>query len=200
MNALYNFEYSVLNFLQDIANPFFDAFFSTVTHFGDGGIFWIALAVILLCFKRTRKVGLTVGFALIFGLFVGNLTLKPLIGRIRPYANFTYIEYMRRTAETLLISPPSEFSFPSGHTLCSFESAVAIFLYNKKWGSAALVLATLVAVSRIYLYVHYLTDILAGAAIGTALAVAAYYLVKLIYKKLDRQKAKKANRDLRRKR
>ena len=191
MEAIYEFDYAILNFIQEnLATPFGDAFFSFITHLADAGWFWIATAVVLLCFKKTRKVGLCMGIALVGGLLIGNITLKPLIARIRPYDNLDYAPL--RTAAELLIEAPHDFSFPSGHTLASFEGAGAIFLCNKKWGVAALVLAALIALSRLYLYVHYPTDIIAGILIALGLAYGAYKLVGFIEKKIAEKNAEKA--------
>lgn len=178
MEAIYEFDYSVINFIyENLHSDFADGFFSLITHLGDAGLFWIALAAVLLVFKRTRRAGAAMGLALIFGVLVGNAFLKPLIARIRPYDNLAFDPLVKSAAD-LLIKAPSDFSFPSGHTLASFEGAGAIFCWNRKWGIPALILAALIAFSRLYLYVHYFTDVLAGMLLGLGFAVAAYYIVK----------------------
>jgi undecaprenyl-diphosphatase len=106
--------------------------------------------------------------------------LKPLVHRIRPY-NYEIWEPLRTAAE-LLIEAPTDFSFPSGHTLVSFEASVSIFAFNKKWGVPAIVLAFLIAFSRIYLYVHYVTDVLAGIVMGTAFAIVSYFVIDALGK------------------
>lgn len=165
------FELGILDFIREyIANPVLDAIMPIITKFGDGGIFWIALAVIFLIFKKTRKMGLCMGLALLMGFIVGNLVLKNVVARIRPYDLNPEIE--------ILVKHLSDFSFPSGHTLASFEAATAIFINNKKWGVPALVLAFLVAISRIYLYVHYPTDVLAGMLLGITFAVISCFIIK----------------------
>ena len=180
MEAILNFDFSVLDFLYNARTPFFNKFFELVTHLGDGGIFWIAIAVVLLFFKKTRKTGLIMGIALLFGLISCNLILKPGIARIRPYA---LMAEQGRTIDILLSKYPGDHSFPSGHTVGSFEGAVAIFTQNKKWGAAALVTDVLVAFSRLYLYVHYPTDVIAGIILGTLNAVLALLIVNAIWKK-----------------
>lgn len=168
MNA---FELNILNFIREnIANPFLDTIMPIITKFGDGGIFWIALAVVFLIFKKTRKMGLCMGLALLMGFITGNLLLKNIVARIRPYDLNPEVE--------LLVKHLSDFSFPSGHTLASFEAATAIFINNKKWGIPALVLAFLIALSRIYLYVHYPTDVLAAIILGIGFAVLSCAIVK----------------------
>lgn len=168
MNA---FELNILNFIREnLANPFLDTVMPIITKFGDGGIFWIALAVVFLFFKKTRKMGLCMGLALLMGFITGNLLLKNIVARIRPYDLNPEIE--------LLVKHLSDFSFPSGHTLASFEAATAIFINNKKWGIPALILAFLVALSRIYLYVHYPSDVLAAIILGVGFAVLSCTIIK----------------------
>lgn len=177
-NALNTFELQILDFIQDTFKcAFLDVFMKTVTLFGEDGIFFIAMAIIMLFFKKTRKTGLMIGAALLMGFIVGNLTLKPLFARVRPY-NFNQSFDM----STLLVDTLSDRSFPSGHTLCMFEGCVVLFLTQKKYvGIPALILCTLVALSRLYLYVHYPTDVLAGALLGTVFAVIAVRLVNMGY-------------------
>ena len=165
-----NFELEILNFVREnLTNPFLDKVMPIITKFGDDGIFWIALAVVLLLFRKTRKTGLCMGVALLIGYITGNLFLKNVVARIRPYDLNTEIE--------ILIEHLSDFSFPSGHTLASFEAATAIFINNKKWGVPALVLAFLIALSRIYLYVHYPSDVLAGMLLGIGIAILSCFIV-----------------------
>ena len=110
--------------------------------------------------------------ALILGFVLCNLILKPLCVRIRPYELDPEI--------TLLISKETDFSFPSGHTMSSFASAAAIFMNSKKWGIAAFVLAALIAFSRLYLLMHFFTDVIAAAVLGTVCGVCAYFIGKLL--------------------
>ena len=132
----------------------------------------------LVLFKRTRATGLMMGVALLCGLFVGNLGLKPLVARIRPY------DFNPSFSGTLLVEKLSDFSFPSGHTLASLEAATVLMLRDKRLGVPALVAAILVALSRLYLYVHYPTDVLVGAILGTFFGFFGVWLVKTIYKKI----------------
>ena len=147
--------------------PFLDTVMPAITLLGDAGIFWIALAVALLLFPKTRRVGLGMAFALLMGLLLCNLMLKPLCQRPRPY-DYQYEVFGKLIP--LIIERQHDFSFPSGHTIASFEAAGVIALNNKRWGIAALVLACLIAFSRLYLYVHYPTDVLASIVLGFALA------------------------------
>ncbi len=180
------FDFPILDWIAaNLRCGFLDAVMPIITLLGDAGIFWIAVAVVLLFFPKTRKIGLTMGAALLIGLLVCNVTMKPLFARIRPYD----LKAEMGQSITLLIEAQHDFSFPSGHTLASFEAATAITIYNKKWGIAALVLATLIAFSRLYLYVHYVTDVLFSVAAGIGIAFLAAWLVKKGYALYERKKA-----------
>ena len=156
--ALLELEFSILYFIQGLHTPFLDRFMTAVTSLGDKGWFFIVLGIILFCFKWTRKMGAAVLLSLAAGGLIGNVVLKNLVMRDRP----CWIDESVR----LLIQNPKDFSFPSGHTLASFETAVSIFLYNRKWGVPVLVLASVIALSRLYLFVHFPTDVLSGMALG----------------------------------
>ena len=170
------FEIGILDFIRDtFSTRFLDVFFSTVTRFADHGIGWIILSVLLIALKKTRKMGVSMGLALIIGYITGNMFLKNVIARVRPYDFVGNID--------LLVDKLSDFSFPSGHTLCSFEGAFAVFIRNKKWGIAAIIFAVLIALSRLYLYVHYPSDVLVGALMGVAIAYLASYIVDKAAKK-----------------
>ena len=138
-----------------------------VTFLGNGGWFWILCAVVLLAVPKTRKTGYAAVLSLIFGVIVTNLLLKNIVARPRPFAEIE--------ALIPLIAKPTDFSFPSGHTTASFAVALVMLrMLPKKIGIPAVVLAALVAFSRLYLGVHYPTDVLAGfvvALVGSSLAV-----------------------------
>ena len=147
--------------------PLLDAVMPVITVLGDAGIFWMVIAAALLLFKKTRRVGLGMGIAMLMGLLLCNLTLKPLCQRPRPY-DYQFDVFNKLIP--LLIEQQHDFSFPSGHTIACFEAAGVIALNNKKWGIPALILASLIAFSRLYLYVHYPTDVLVSVLLGLALA------------------------------
>ncbi len=163
-------EFAVLDWLQTLRTPFLDDFFVGVTHIGDGGLFWIALGVLLLLFRKTRVCGMCVLASLALGALVTNVTLKPLVARPRPF-------WVRDTVK-LLIAAPQDYSFPSGHTQASFAAATAIWKNSRRWGALALAVAALVAISRLYLYVHFPTDVLFGALIGICVGNGMAVLVK----------------------
>lgn len=169
-----SFDLPILDWIQaHLQCGFLDAVMPIITLFGEGGVFWIACAVILLCIPKTRKIGLGMGIALLLGLLVCNVTLKPLVRRPRPYD----LQEEMGVVINLLVSKQHDFSFPSGHTIASFEAATVLLINDKRLGIPAMILAVLVSLSRLYLYLHYPTDVLfsvfAGilfAFIGNALA------------------------------
>ena len=169
--------------------PLLDALMPVITLLGDAGIFWIALSVLLLIPRRTRRVGLGMGLSLAMGLVLCNLTLKPLCQRIRPY---DYQEQVLGRVIPLIIERQHDFSFPSGHTIASFEAAGVIAMNHKKWGAAALVLAALIAFSRLYLYVHYPTDVLASVALGFGIAFVGNALSKKLFDRFPRLSGRNA--------
>jgi undecaprenyl-diphosphatase len=179
-----NIDLSILEFIQkNIRCDFLDAIVPPITHLAEKGIFWIAVALILICFKKTRKTGFMVGAALLIGLALGNGVLKNVVGRIRPYD----LDGSLLKEADLLVSGLSDFSFPSGHTLASFEAATVLLIRDKRMGIPALVLAILIALTRLYLYVHYPTDVIAGVIFGVAFAVLGVFVVNKIYKALSRR-------------
>ena len=166
-------ELQILDALQTIHNPVLDSLMCAITRLGDAGIFWILLCIVLLIVPKTRKSGIILMAALLVDLVVCNGILKPLLHRIRPFDVKTGIE--------LLVKRPTDYSFPSGHTAASFASVMALYLAGeKKIWIPSLVLAVLISFSRLYLYVHYLTDVLGGMVVGLAAGVLGYWLVKKV--------------------
>jgi undecaprenyl-diphosphatase len=168
-------ELSILHRLTDGGGRFWDIFWTAITYLGEAGVFWIALSLFLLLRKKTRKVGIAMSIALLLGLILGNGVMKNLFARPRPYqADPTLFPRLAWGQMT------GDYSFPSGHTMASFEGATVIFSYHKKWGLAALTLAFLISLSRLFLAVHYPTDLLAGAAFGALFALVSLWTVKKI--------------------
>ena len=183
-----HFDLPILDWIAEhLSCGFLDKVMPVITLLGDGGIFWIAVAVVMLIFKKTRKAGLSMGAALLMGLVVCNLIMKPGFARIRPY-DYQLAVFGREIP--LLIEAQHDFSFPSGHTIASFEGATALFLYSKKVGIPALVLACLIAFSRLYLYVHYPTDVLTSIVLGVAFGILGTLLVNKVWQLVDNRKKK----------
>ena len=153
-------EMDFLLFLQGIHNHVLDVFFSTITRLGVGGIFWIILCLIMLCTKKYRKWGILFAMSMLCCFLIGNIALKNIVARARPCWVNSDI--------TLLIKSPKDYSFPSGHSMIGFTGALSIWYADKKWGIAAFILASVIAFSRLYLFVHYPTDVLLGILIGLA--------------------------------
>lgn len=171
-----HFDLPILEWIaQNLQCTFLDAVMPIITLLGDAGIFWIAIAVVLLFIPKYRKIGLGMGVALIMGLLVCNVTMKPLFARPRPY-DYQLLHFGKEIK--LLIEAQHDFSFPSGHTLASFEAATVLAINNKKMGIPALVLACLIAFSRLYLYVHYPTDVLFSVAMGIGFGFLGNFLIK----------------------
>ena len=156
----------------DWLNPIMRA----ITSLGNAGAFWILLAAALLLFRRTRKVGLACAISIAIGAVITNLILKNWVARVRPY------EAME--ALSILVGRPRDFSFPSGHATASFAGAWAVFRNAKsRWRWGALILAILIALSRLYVGVHYPTDVLAETAIGLLSAEIATKILHIRIKK-----------------
>ena len=181
-----SFDLPILDWIQaNLQSGFMDKFMPFITIFGDAGIFWMVWAGVLLIFRKTRKMGIGMFIAMILGLLVCNITLKPLVARIRPYD--LQLEEFGVTIK-LLSGAMHDFSFPSGHTIASFEAAVVLLKNSKKMGIPAMILAVLISFSRLYLYVHYPTDVIASVILGTIFALIGDAVAKLIAPKLGAAK------------
>lgn len=154
-----NFDMAILDLIQsNIRTGFMDAIMPFITQLGDAGLIWIILSIGLIIPKKTRKIGFVMIIALILNGIICNIILKPMLAKIRPFDVNTAIK--------LLINKPRDFSFPSGHTSASFTAASVLFFRKSKLFVPSLVLAFLISFSRLYLYVHYPSDVLAGLVLG----------------------------------
>lgn len=153
----------ILEFIQKLHFDALDKIMIFITHLGDGGAIWIVLGIVLLFWKKHRKTGICILVSLAVSALIFTLGMKNLIARERPFNN-----PLGLLNETMLLipAPIDRYSFPSGHTLSSFAAAWCVFLRNRKVGAWCIVLAVLIAFSRLYLYVHYTTDIIFGAVFG----------------------------------
>ncbi len=167
-----NFEFRILEVLHNtVGGEIMDFLMTGISALGNAGVLWVLAAVAMMISKRYRKAGFAVAIGLVIGLAVGNVILKNLVARPRPCWIFEVPQ--------MLITVPGDYSFPSGHTLSSFISAFVIFDANKRWGIVAFVVAAVMAFSRMYLFVHFPTDILGGIV----LAAAIWLLVRKLFKR-----------------
>lgn len=163
-------EFNILDYLSTFHNnDILNNIMIFISSINNNGYVWITITALLFLSKKYRIVGITCALALIFMEISGNFVLKPIINRPRPY-EVNFVE--------LLIPTPNGSSFPSGHTYSSFAAATAIFMWKKDWGIAAFVLAFLIGFSRMYLYVHYPTDVMAAVLLGVIDGVIMYLICK----------------------
>lgn len=199
-------EFYILDLIQKMRHPLMDRLMVLLSVIGNHGEVWIVVGVLLFAFcyrgtKKTKKytqmylvgveenqhaaghgrtkecnVGITVLLALMVSAIVVNMGLKPYIARIRPYDVKTTVE--------IITGAMPDFSFPSGHTSSSFAAATVIALWNRKVGLAALMLAAVISFSRLYLYLHYPTDVIAGVLIGILCGLIARFMHSYVVEKL----------------
>ena len=177
-----DWDVSVLVWIAEhLRTAFLTPIMKFITYTGNAGIIWIILSIVLICIPKYRKAGLASAIALIIDLLCVNICVKPLAHRIRPYV------YSHEVS--LIIKKAADYSFPSGHTAASFASVTALYLAGeKKLWKPALILSCLIAVSRLYLYVHYPTDVLGGMFFGILAGYVGYRLVKFLEAKLSGRK------------
>ena len=175
-------EFSILYAIP--RTPFLDSFFLALTKLvGSYGQLWLIIGIVLLLFKKTRKTGAAVIISFIAVVIVGQVVLKGLFARPRP----CQIDQ----AFPLLVPRPSSTSFPSSHSGMSFGAAAAIFKNNKKAGIAALIFAALIAFSRLYLFLHFPTDVLTGMIVGIVMGILS---AKLVDREMEKMKKKQGDR------
>ncbi len=190
--VFYSFDLWVFHFFGSMQNDFLTYVAKFFTTFGDEAfVIPIVIVGIVLCFfKKTRKYGITLVFAIIIGTLVTNVVVKPIALRIRPYNTLQgNADYWKWYVGAGALSE-SDYSFPSGHTTGATEIAVSLFLCfrkdKKKIGYVFPVIAICTAASRVYLMVHYASDVLAGLIVGTVSAILGYLIMKLIMSALDK--------------
>ncbi|MDE6203885.1 MAG: phosphatase PAP2 family protein [Lachnospiraceae bacterium] len=189
MDSLIQMDGNILMFIQEnIRNPVLDPVMKVITTLGNAGIIWILLTILLLAFKRTRKIGIMSACALVCSLLVNNILLKNLVARVRPY---NIVEGL-----VPIVTKPAEFSFPSGHAGSSFASGSVLYRrLPKRYGIPILVLAVLISFSRLYVGVHYPTDVLAGMLTGIGCSYVGEWAVK-DKKRTNRQIIEEINKGL----
>lgn len=177
------FEASIILWIQENLRGVMDAFWIFVTHLGDEGYLWIALGIVLLFWKKTRPIGITMLLSLLFDFLIINVSLKGLVARPRPF--------VVNEAIVPLVGGVSPYrSFPSGHSGGSFAAMLALSKWvPKKVGIPAIILAAMIALSRLYVGVHYPTDIFGGFVVGLISSFVAYRIVKSVMQKREKKLA-----------
>ena len=146
-----------------------DVLMMVFTYAGEYGALWAVISIALMITKKYRRLGATLAVGLIACVVIGNIILKPLVARDRPFITDPSI--------MIMIPPPSDASFPSGHTFSSFCSASVLAMHGRKWGISAFAIAFLIAFSRLYFNVHFPTDVLCGAVLGIVTGVTVYRIM-----------------------
>lgn len=168
--GLAQLEMAVLRALEGLhGNALLDGAMLLISRLGNGGLLFIALTLLLLCVRRTRSLGGVCATALALDVLTVNVFLKPLAARARPFADGVF---------ELLLPPPGDYSFPSGHTAAAFAFAFALAPAGKKWTGAAIAFACVMGFSRMYLTVHFPTDVLCGALVGALCGRVSLFLWK----------------------
>lgn len=172
--SLLHLDLNLLLWIQDnLRTPFLTPLFVFITTLGNGGMLWILLSIGLMLPKKTRKTGLMCMAALCLSFFVNNLLLKNLVERMRPFDAYQTV--------IPLIAKPTDYSFPSGHTAASFACAGVLARYlPRRFGIPAVFLAALIAFSRLYLGVHYPSDVMAGMISGILVGYVAELFIGII--------------------
>lgn len=176
-------ELGVLEWFDSLHGIILDQLMVGISYSATSGLIWSVLGFLMTCSRRWRRCGVSVIVSVALAYVVVDAILKPLVCRDRPFAVEDF---------DLLVPAPDTWSFPSGHTASAFAGAVAIMIHDRRWGSFALAYAILVGVSRLYLCVHWPTDVLAGAIVGAAVAVLAIWFMSHwvpYFRELDREGA-----------
>lgn len=177
-------ELDILRSINDTmhGSNFINQVMKWISIISDDGLIWLALAVVFLFFKKTRKAGILTIICVGATFVINSLLLKTLIARPRPFVEEPiFADFIKSIGMEL----PDSYSFPSGHTFSSFACATVICLQLKKKTPFIYIFSVLVAFSRVFLCCHYITDVLAGAVIGTLVAIAIYYVMRVLFNKLD---------------
>lgn len=178
LNVFYwPWEMDLLYAIQGMHNPVLDVIMKVVSDMGNAGICWMAVATLLLFFKKYRKTGIQSWITIVVVFIVGNLILKNAFMRARPCQIDTTV--------ALLVKIPSDASFPSGHTMNGFATSLSILFNDKKLGIPAVIFATIIAFSRLYNFVHFPTDVIGGFVIALIFAILVNFVMKKISQKKE---------------
>lgn len=186
-------DYAVFTFVTKLHSEVMNVVVSTLTHLGDSEVaIPLLIACVIMCFfKKTRRIGITVAFAIVLGTLFTNIILKNVCGRVRPYVTLAEDPLFMSWYQFAGAHIESDNSFPSGHTTCAFEMGVALFLSmrNKKVAWIFPTLSAIVGFTRLYLCVHYFTDVVAGVIVGTFAAFLGFMIMKAILNAAEKKPA-----------
>lgn len=171
LEKIYSTDFMILDWIQGhLRCGWMDWLMPKITFLGEAGLIWIVILLLFLWMKTRRKCGLKMAVSLVIYLLLGQFILKNIVARPRPCWINTAVE--------MLVKVPKDYSFPSGHSMSGISSAFIILLDDRRVGIPACILAVVIAFSRLYLYVHFPTDVLAGAVMGILLAIAVDKIVE----------------------
>ncbi len=176
LSQLQELDFQILDWIRaHLCCAFLDLLMPKISFLGNAAILWIVITIALLCVRRYRQRGIALAAGLVTYLIIGNTLLKNLIARSRPC--------WMRPEIGLLIRAPRDYSFPSGHTMAAFISATILMHYDRRWGTAAYITAALIGFSRLYLYVHFPSDVLGGAVLGVLTGLAVVRICEKVWRK-----------------
>ena len=172
MKFIQSIDLNITNFIfSHLHNNILDFLMPIFSKLNNGGFIWILISLILIFNKKYRTVGFLTLIAVLIDYLIGEFTMKNIVQRARPFVSHDAIK--------LIITAPKGYSFPSGHSGSSFAAATILSIYFKKGRYLFFIFAFLIAFSRVYLGVHYFTDVLVGSVLGIIIAL----IVNLVYKK-----------------
>ena len=171
IDFIYTIDFAIIDFIQETMRcQFLDYVMAFFSYLGEAGGIWLISAIIMMCFRKTRATGVMVVCAVAIGFVIGEIGLKNIVDRLRPFV---------QNPEVIpAIKPPSGYSFPSGHSCSSFAAATVLIVRDKKFGIPAIIVASLIAFSRLYNYVHFPSDVLGGILLGVMCAVVTLIFFK----------------------
>ena len=163
---------TAVNAVKLIQNPLLDKIMVFFTSLGDNGIIWIILMIVLLSGKKTRNKGVVLLITVITVFILTNY-LKEEFHRVRPYEYMNFIPKVKTSGTS---------SFPSAHSAVAFAVFGVYYFYNLRYKYVIGVIALIIAVSRFYLEVHYLSDVMAGIALGLTVSYILFHVNEIILK------------------
>lgn len=169
VQLIQNFDnYILMYIIHNMHSHIMDKTMIIITFLGNMGAIWVVISLFLMINEKYRSIGFMILGALVLNLVLGDVILKNLVKRTRPFIYMTQVQ--------ILIPKPLSYSFPSGHTSAAFASAGILIKHFQKYTLEVIVLASLIAFSRLYLYIHYPSDVLAGVILGILSSKITMYL------------------------